>query len=143
MLNVTSLHSIHCSNDTTQTGHDLGDPNSRTVVPTPERSLSPPAICILRALMHSAFLWACCNDNQTVGDIVQLVKPHVPVQALPEFFWRHLDKDIQLLGRAIGRGYEEAAMVVHLVLKEILTRNPPKCTFLSGPFIKLLKLICC
>ena len=81
--------------------------------------------------MHSAFLWACCSDNQRIGDIAQLVKPHVQVQGLPEFFWSHLDKDIQLLGRAIGRGYEEAAMVVHLVLKEILTRSPPKCTFLS------------
>ena len=80
--------------------------------------------------MHSAFLWACCNDSQRVGDIVPLVKPHVPVQALPEFFWSHLDKDIELLGRAIGRGYEEAAIVIHLVLKEILSRDPPKSMFL-------------
>ena len=83
--------------------------------------------------MHSAFLWACCSDNQRIGDIAQLVKPHghVQVQGLAEFFWSHLDKDIQLLGRAIGRGYEEAAMVAHLVLKEILTKSPPKCMFLS------------
>ena len=136
MYPQADTNNISCTlyrNDTTQTGHDLGDPNNRTAVPTPERSLSPPAICLLRALMHSAFLWACCNDNQRIGDIAQLVKPHghVQVQGLAEFFWSHLDKDIQLLGRAIGRGYEEAAMVVHLVLKEILTKSPPKCTFLS------------
>ena len=75
--------------------------------------------------MHSAFLWACCNNDQRIGDIVQLVKPHVPVQYLPEFFWRHLDKDIELLGRAVGKGYEEAAMIVHLVLREILVKDPP------------------
>ena len=79
----------------------------------------------MRALMHSAFLWACCNNEDRIGDIVQMVKPHVQVQGLPDFFWRHLDKDIELLGRAVGKGYEEAAMIVHLVLKEILTKDPP------------------
>ena len=122
---ITIWHSFSLSNDTTQTGHDLGDPNGRTAVPAPERSLSPPAVCILRALMHSTFLWACCNNDQRIGDIVQLVKPQVPAPALAEFFWRHLDKDIQLLGRAVGKGYEEAAIIVHLVLKEILTNPPP------------------
>ena len=122
------------SHDTTQSGHVLGDPNGRTVVPTPERNLSPPAMCVLRALMHSSFLWTCCNNDQRIGDIVQLVKPHVPVQALSEFFWRHLDKDIELLGRAVGKGYEEAAMIVHLVLKGILTKDPPGSEFVLLPF---------
>ena len=80
--------------------------------------------------MHSSFLWACCNNDQRIGDIVQLVKPHVPVQGLPEFFWRHLDKDIELLGRAVGKGYEEAAMIVHLVLREILVKDPPGSEFI-------------
>ena len=79
--------------------------------------------------MHSAFLWTCCNNDQRIGDIVQLVKPHVPVQGLSEFFWRHLDKDIELLGRAAGKGYEEAAMIVHLVLREILVKDPPGSKF--------------
>ena len=84
--------------------------------------------------MHSAFLWACCNNDQNIGNIVQLVKPHVPIQALPEFFWRHLDKDIQLLGRAVGKGYEEAAMTLHLVLKEIFTKDPPTSLLTSFLF---------
>ena len=113
------------SNDATQTGHVLSDAGVRPAVPASERSLSPPAVCVLRALMHSAFLWTCCNNEQRIGDIVQLVKPHVPVQALPEFFWRHLDKDIELLGRAVGKGYEEAAIIVHLVLKEIFIKDLP------------------
>ena len=125
---------MSCSNDSTQTGHDLGDPNGRTTVPAPERNLSPPSICVLRVLMHSAFLWACCNNDQRVGDIVQLVKPHVPVPALAEFFWKHLDKDIELLGRAVGKGYEEAAMIVHLCLREILVRDPPGSKFMLCVF---------
>ena len=124
---------ILCSHDTTQTGHDLGDPTNRTALPAPERSLSPPAVCVLRALMHSAFLWFCCNNDQRIGDIAQLIKPRVPGNALAEFFWRHLDKDIQLLGRAVGKGYEEAAIIVHLILKEILVKTPP-----NGK-----KILCC
>ena len=69
------------------------------------------------------------------------MKPHVPVQGLSEFFWRHLNKDIELLGRAIGRGYEEAAMVVHLVLKEILTRGPPKSIHLRVFFYNIVILL--
>ena len=75
--------------------------------------------------MHSALLWACCNNEQRIGDIAQLVKPHVPVRALPEFFWLHLNKDIEQLSRAVGKAYEEAAMIVHLVLREILVKDPP------------------
>ena len=49
--------------DETQTGHCLGQPQGRSSVPAPERSLSPAACCILRALMHSALLWASCNNQ--------------------------------------------------------------------------------
>ena len=91
--------------------------------------------------MHSSFLWACCNNDQRIGDIVQLVKPHVPVQGLPEFFWRHLDKDIELLGRAVGKGYEEAAMIVHLVLREILVKDPPGSEFVINFEPSLIKII--
>ena len=138
-INLSLTDSYYCcskflisSNDATQTGHDLGDPNGRTAVPAPERNLSPSAICVLRALMHSAFLWACCNNDQRIGDIIQLVKHDVPVPGLPEFFWRHLDKDIELLGRAVGKGYEEAAMIVHLVLREILIKDPPGSEFIDS-----------
>ena len=80
--------------------------------------------------MHSAFLWACCNKYQSIGDIVQLVKLQVQVEGLQEFFWGHLDKDIELLGRAVGKGYEEAAMIVHLVLQEILVKDLPQSEFI-------------
>ena len=113
------------SNDTTQTGHDLGDPNGRTSVPAPERNLSAPAVCIIRALMHSAFIWASCNNNTAVGSITQLVKPRIPPDAVQEFFWRHLEKDIEHLMRVTGKAADESALIIHLVLKEILTKPPP------------------
>ena len=46
-------------------------------------------------------------------------------QELPEFFWGHLERDVQLLATALGRNPEDAAIVVHLVLRNILTITPP------------------
>ena len=110
--------------DTTKVGHDLGAVQNRTHI-SPERDLSARAVCILRALMHSAFIWAICNNEANTGAIAGLVTPPVPPQQLPEFFWAHLVKDLELLGKDTGRGLEENVMIVHLVLRHILTTKPP------------------
>ena len=75
--------------------------------------------------MHSAFIWATCNNESVLEAIASLITPQVPVQHLPEFFWAHLEKDLELLGRDTGRGLDETVMIVHLVLRQILTSNPP------------------
>ena len=112
------------SQDTTKRGHDLGSPQNCTHTP-PERNLSARVVCILRALMHSAFIWASCNNEPALGAIAGLVTPQVPPQHLPEFFWAHLEKDLELLGKDTGKGLEETVMIMHLVLKRILTISPP------------------
>ena len=74
--------------------------------------------------------------------LTQLVKVDIRPSNLPEFFWCHLERDMELLGRAIGKNMDESAIVVHLVLKEILSRDPPPCedclTTLSVPPVMLL-----
>ena len=76
--------------------------------------------------MHSALLWTSCNDDSATQGLLALVKSglHSP-RELPEFFWGHLERDVQLLARALGKNPEDAAIVVHLVLRNILTTNPP------------------
>ena len=59
--------------------------------------------------------------------LVQLVKVGVRPQDLPEFFWHHLERDMELLGSAIGKSMDESAIIVHLVLREILLKDPPTC----------------
>ena len=75
--------------------------------------------------MHSAFIWACCNNNQALEAIAGLVNARIPSQQLPEFFWAHLEKDFELLGKDTKMGLEENVMILHLVLRKILTLNPP------------------
>lgn len=110
--------------DNTQTGHSLGHPKARGGIPSPERSLSPAACCIVRAIMHSALLWISCNNDNVTGDLLTLVKNGLQApQEIPEFFWGHLEKDMQLLATALGKNHDEAAIVVHLVLKNIFTTD--------------------
>ena len=62
-VKTTGFSSSLFSNDTTQAGYSLGMPEGRSTAPSPERSLSPAACCLVRALMHSALLWASCNNE--------------------------------------------------------------------------------
>ncbi|MCG8622315.1 MAG: hypothetical protein MJE68_10025, partial [Proteobacteria bacterium] len=121
-------HFFKLRQDTTKMGHDLGAPGNRTHV-SPERDLSARSVCILRALMHSAFIWASCNNDQALGAIDGLVHaPQVTPQQLPKFFWAHLEKDLELLGKDTKKGLEENVMILHLVLEKILTLSQPTGT---------------
>ena len=62
-LNIFSSSLPSFRIDTTQTGYALGFPEQRETLPFSERSLSPAACAILRAIMHSALLWATCNNE--------------------------------------------------------------------------------
>ena len=77
--------------------------------------------------MHSAFVWAACNNQEELVELAKVTKGQVPPGGLPEFFWRHLERDLECLGRCTGRGVDECAMIVHLVLQNILTRNAQAC----------------
>lgn len=57
--------------------------------------------------------------------LVELVKPRENVNNLPEFFWMHLKKDIEQLSQVTGRGLEDSAIIIHLVLRGILTNESP------------------
>lgn len=61
--------------------------------------------------------------------LIQLVKADIRPQEMPEFFWHHLEEDMELLGSATGKSTEESAIIIHLVLKEILLRDPPTCEY--------------
>ena len=79
--------------------------------------------------MHSALIWACCNETGATVTVAEMVHPRELPDSLPEFFWSHLEKDIELLRKDTGRGLDEAVVLVHLVLKQILTVTPPTGKF--------------
>ena len=72
--------------------------------------------------MHSALLLASCSPNTATEGLLALVKAEgLRPPELPEFFWGHLERDVLLLSSVLGKNVEETAIVVHLVLRKILT----------------------
>ena len=51
---------------------------------------------------------------------------HLQEDRAAEFLWRQLEVDLELLGRAVGRSVDDAAILLHLVLRLVLTTDPPK-----------------
>ena len=90
--------------------------------------------------MHSALVWISCNNDAETEGLIALVKNGLRTpQELPEFFWGHLERDVQLLARALGKNHEEAAIVLHLVLQNILICNPPTQ---QGPDMSVCVCMC-
>ncbi len=84
----------------------------------------PYNICIVRL----KFIFPVVFCQGATQGLCDLVKPGVRAPHLPEFFWTHLEKDLELLGKATGKSLDEAAVMMHLVLKQILEVDPPRRT---------------
>ena len=52
-----------------------------------------------------------------------LITPPCPSQSEGEFLWEHLQRDLDVLGRALGRSVDDAALTVHLVLARMISQN--------------------
>ena len=59
--------------------------------------------------------------------LADLTKDRVKPADLPEFFWKHLQCDVDVLAKAVGRSKDDACLLLHLVLQRIATQNPPQC----------------
>uniref|UniRef100_A0A1X7U2F3 Uncharacterized protein n=1 Tax=Amphimedon queenslandica TaxID=400682 RepID=A0A1X7U2F3_AMPQE len=83
----------------------------------PTGFLSNASYAIIRCIMHSCLLWSSCNGK----NISPLMNGKLDLSS-PEynlFFWDQIKKDIQQLSSITGHSIDEAALLVHLVLKQI------------------------
>lgn len=55
---------------------------------------------------------------------MSVVTPPVESKKIVNFFWHHLERDFEILCKAIGKSFDEAALLVHIVLQQILKVNP-------------------
>ena len=53
----------------------------------------------------------------------QVIKPRCKPCDAAEFLWRHLQRDLDVLGRALGCSVDDAALAVHLVLHRMISIN--------------------
>ena len=51
---------------------------------------------------------------------------------LVNFFWNHLERDLDILSKSEAKNVDDAATLVHLVLQMILTANGSAATAAQG-----------
>uniref|UniRef100_A0A452ISC9 RING-type E3 ubiquitin transferase n=1 Tax=Gopherus agassizii TaxID=38772 RepID=A0A452ISC9_9SAUR len=113
---VHGFQGVQNFTDRTQTGHVLGDPRNREAMVASEREMSPVVFIVIRLLTHLAMLLGATEDPQVLETII--LKP--PVQDPVGFLQQHIEKDLELLTKTLGKSADETINVVHLLLCSLL-----------------------
>ncbi|XP_029311958.1 LOW QUALITY PROTEIN: E3 ubiquitin-protein ligase rnf213-beta [Cottoperca gobio] len=95
--------------DQTRTGHILGEARRRSEAP--ERQMTYAQSCILRLLTHLAMLQGALRNDRGVGNMIH-PRPH----DVFNFLWKHLEKDMRVLGQTLDQNMDNTAVTVHLIL---------------------------
>ncbi|KAJ8398812.1 hypothetical protein AAFF_G00420090 [Aldrovandia affinis] len=107
--------------DRTQTGHVLGDPCRRDMPDMLDtKSMSPAPFTLVRLLTHMAMVLGASEHPQVIA---QIIKPVVPDPG--PFLIGHLLKDMEQLGRTLGKGTDDTVSAVHLIVHSLLDPHPP------------------
>ena len=85
--------------------------------------------------MHAIFSWAACvkyyNNLQHLRELTE----HVGEMEITKFYFLHLFIDIQDIAISTGRDFEEAVLIVHMVIDAIIN-----CEENIGKFTKYFVL---
>ncbi|XP_058262202.1 E3 ubiquitin-protein ligase rnf213-beta isoform X1 [Hemibagrus wyckioides] len=95
--------------DQTRPGHILDDAARRSEAPN--RDLSMAQSCLLRLFLHLAMLHGSSLNHQGIRAMI-----HPEVNNVREFLWRHLEKDMEVLGKTLNLNWDDIAIMVHLIL---------------------------
>ncbi|KAK2820122.1 hypothetical protein Q5P01_023081 [Channa striata] len=95
--------------DRTRTGHILGEAGRRSEAP--ERQMTSAQSGILRLLTHLTMLQGAVKNQRGVYDLI-----HPRPQDVFKFLWKHLEKDMSVLGQTLNQNLDNTAVTVHLIL---------------------------
>ena len=54
-------------------------------------------------------------------DVSRLIYPNIAANNTQMFLWNHLLKDLDVLAKAIGRSEDDASLLMHMILADILS----------------------
>ncbi|XP_058848399.1 E3 ubiquitin-protein ligase rnf213-alpha-like isoform X1 [Acipenser ruthenus] len=116
---VQGFKQMEVKGDRTQRGHVLGDPRKRdSAAMLDTREISSVPFILIRFLTHMAMLLGAAQDPQSIA---QIIKPVVTNPA--EFLFAHLMKDLDQLIRSLGKGVDDTANAVHLMLCSLMEQH--------------------
>ncbi|KAI4890778.1 hypothetical protein NFI96_030762 [Prochilodus magdalenae] len=107
--------------DQDQMGYILGEASERSV-PGCERNLSGASLCLVRALIHSCLIWGATQNHQATKGLFAVSGCDVG-----KFLCNHLRKDIELLGKTLGKNPENAEVAIHMFLRNIIKHPAVDC----------------
>ena len=70
--------------------------------------------------MHCNFYWWFFLQFSPKAAFQLITSPCDP-EYVAEFLWKHMQRDLNVLGRALGRSVDDAALAVHLVLHQMIS----------------------
>ncbi|KAJ8245187.1 hypothetical protein GJAV_G00274190 [Gymnothorax javanicus] len=118
---VAGFSLANIQGDRTQRGHVLGDPIRRDLPDMQDtKSMSPAPFTVVRLLTHMSMLFGACEHPQV---LVQIINP--PVRDPSSFLFGHLQKDMEQLGRVLGKGADDTASAAHLTVRGLLNPDLP------------------
>ncbi|XP_032900200.1 E3 ubiquitin-protein ligase rnf213-alpha-like isoform X1 [Amblyraja radiata] len=100
-----------------ETGHFLGPASRRDQVVAPDRQMTPVAFLLLRTLTHVSMLLGTVHHHQIIKEITRPA-----VSNVSSFLWDHLKKDLDQLGKSLGKNIDEVAICIHLVVDRLLNQ---------------------
>ncbi|XP_064171477.1 E3 ubiquitin-protein ligase rnf213-alpha-like isoform X2 [Anguilla rostrata] len=118
---LQGFNPVNVQGDRTQSGHILGDPGRRDMPDMLDtKSMSPAPFTLVRLLTHLSMLIGASEHPQVIA---QIIKP--PVADPGSFLIGHLLKDMEQLGRVLGKGSDDTVSMAHLTVLSLLDANPP------------------
>ena len=65
--------------------------------------------------------------------LLDLLSSRVRPNEVAMFFWMQLQHDISIISKATGKSQDEVCLLLHMVLKEVATKDPPhsKCIHIA------------
>ncbi|XP_041755240.2 E3 ubiquitin-protein ligase rnf213-alpha-like [Coregonus clupeaformis] len=109
--------------DSTETGHVLGDPGRRDHPDMQDtKNMSAVPFNLVRLLTHLAMLLGTRSHPQAIAAII---KPQVPDPSL--FLMGHLLKDMEHVTRFMGKGRDDTVNAVHLMISSLLKPHRRGC----------------
>ncbi|XP_076467024.1 E3 ubiquitin-protein ligase RNF213-like [Babylonia areolata] len=100
--------------DRTQKGHILGPAAQRGLESVPERQLTSVECSVLRFLLH-AVLYLSANTNTQAAAVCRMVTPRIAPDQCAQFFVDHMEHDLKVLQRCLGRSADDVFLVLHHV----------------------------
>ncbi|XP_035253680.1 E3 ubiquitin-protein ligase rnf213-alpha-like isoform X6 [Anguilla anguilla] len=118
---LQGFNPVNVQVDRTQSGHVLGDPGRRDMPDMLDtKGMSPAPFTLVRLLTHLSMLIGASEHPQVIA---QIIKP--PVADPGSFLIGHLLKDMEQLGRVLGKGSDDTVSMAHLTVLSLLDANPP------------------